>query len=167
MLSALRTFATLTVLLVLLVIAGVWGWHNATKPFPHRAHAQACAATVVHKGQRISPVDVTVSVLNASNRDGLADRTLNDLEKHHFGAGNTGNAPRHAKVTNAQIWTEDPHNPAVRLVASWLPHATVVKRNSGATGITVVVGEGFTKVRGGKSSLRVNHDATICGPVID
>lgn len=167
MLSVLRTFATLAVLLVLIVIAGVWGWHNATKPFPHRAHAQACAASVVHKGQRIRPVDVTVSVLNASHRDGLADRTLNALEKHHFGAGNTGNAPKHAKVGTAQVWTDDPHNPAAQLVASWLPHATVVKRNGGATGITVVVGEGFTTVHGGKSSIMATRDATVCGPVID
>lgn len=167
MLSGLRTFATMTVLIALIAVAAVWGWHAVTQPFPSRIKAQACTATQVHAGDQISPVDVTVSVFNASQREGLADRTLTDLEKHHFGGGDTGNAPKNTSVGNVQIWTSDPSNPAVRLVRTWLPHARVIKKASGAAGVTVVVGQGFTKVGGGKSSIKVLQDATICSPVLD
>lgn len=167
MLSGLRTFATMATLVVLIVVAGLWGWHNAIKPFPSRAKASACTTTQVQKGDQISPVDVTVSVLNASGREGLAERTLTDLEKHHFGAGSTGNAPKNTSVGNVQIWTSEPGNPAVRLVQSWLPHARVVKKSAATPGVTVVVGQNFTKVAGGKTQMTVAHDDTICSPVLD
>jgi len=167
MLSGLRTFATMTVLVAMIVVAGLWGWHAATRPFPSRAKAQSCTTTQLHAGDQISPVDVTVSILNASNRGGLAELTLTDMEKHQFGAGTTGNAPASASVRNVEIWAPDPSNPAVQLVHTWLPQARVVKRASPAAGVTVVVGPNFSRVGNGKASLKVSKDATICSPVLD
>lgn len=164
----LRSATTLTVLLVLLIVFALLGWHWATRPFPARAAAQLCVDRPYDAGDKLSPSDITVSVLNASDRVGLAGRTLSALELHHFGVGDQANAPKHATVPRLQIWTEDPHSPAVHLVARWLPHPTIIKRASSLPGITVVVGQGFTNVKAkGPDSVRASTAGTVCSPIVD
>ena len=59
---------------------------------------------------------MTVSVYNASDRVGLAERTMAEFEDQGFGAGKVGNAPKGTVVHYAQVWTDDPPDPAVQLV---------------------------------------------------
>jgi hypothetical protein len=106
-----------------------------------------------------------VSVFNASDRVGLAERTLAAFQDQGFGTGDVGNAPKSARVRYAQIWADDPTNPAVRLVASRLGHhvKVVAKKHSGA-GVIVMVGAQFMKLVQGKQSTKVTAATTICSP---
>jgi hypothetical protein len=164
-LPGLKSLATLAVLAVVLVVGAVWGWKSLTKPFPPRVKAAVCTDTHVAAGQKVAPVDVTVSVLNASAREGLASRTMDDLTNTGFGQGDEANVK--ANIGPVQIWASDPKNPAVRLVKSWLPHAKVVKKSYDAPGVVVVVGQSFSTVRGGVKQVTSAEATTICSPVVD
>lgn len=161
----IKTVLTLAVLGVLVLLGVVWGWSSLTTPFPHQATPQVCNATTVQPGDRVSAPKVTVSVYNASERVGLAERTMSAFENQGFGPGEVGNAPKSASVLYAQVWTQDPHNPAVQLVKSRLgPRARIVTHKSKGPGVTVMVGPHFAKLVQGKQSTKVTQAATICSP---
>jgi hypothetical protein len=108
---------------------------------------------------------VTVSVYNASDRSGLAARTMSGFEDMGFGVGHVGNAPKGTSILYAQIWTQDRHNPAVQLVASRLgPRAHIIDQEPKGPGVTVLVGPKFTKLVQGKQSTKVSEATTICSP---
>jgi hypothetical protein len=160
-----KTLLTLAVLAVLLLAGVTWGWSALTQPFPHKATTQVCYATDLQPGDRVSAPKVTVSVFNASERGGLAERTMAAFEDQGFGAGDVGNAPKDSVVHYAQIWTKDRRDPAVRLVASRLgPHASIVSKKHSGHGVIVMVGAQFDKLVEGKSSIKVTEPTTICSP---
>lgn len=165
--TGLRTLVVLVGVALLLVLAGAWGWHEMTRPLPGKADAAVCTDTTVHAHEHVFPAQVVVTVLNASKREGLAGRTSSALTDEGFTAASSGNAPRNASVKRAQIWTSDPSNPAVRLVASWLHKPTIVKRPTTLPGVVVVVGQGFSKVSGGVKQVTAAKDTTICSPPVD
>jgi hypothetical protein len=165
--QAAKTAATLGVMCVLLVIVGVWGWNAATEPFPGKTDPPICVATSIDAGEQVFPQQVTVSVYNASDRNGLAGRTIDLLVDDGFHAGGTGNAPRNVRVAYAEIWTPTPAGPDVRLVASRLGKATdVVRREGVGAGVTVVVGDDFEMLARGKKSVVAEEDAEICSPPV-
>ena len=142
-----------------------WGWSAMTSPFPHAAKDLACVQTTLPAGERVAAPDVTVSVFNASDRVGLAEATMSSFEDQGFGAGKVGNAPKGTTVFYAQVWTQQPRDPAVRLVLSRLgPHASVSRHASKGPGVTVMVGAQFTKLVPGKSSVRANQSTQVCSP---
>jgi hypothetical protein len=160
-----KTILTLAVLAVLLLAGVAWGWASLTHPFPHQAAPQACYPTELRPGDRVAAPKVTISVYNASERVGLAERTMAAFEDQGFGPGDVGNAPKDADVLYAQIWTKDRHNPAVQLVASRLgPHAHIISRKEKGAGVTVLVGPQFKKLVQGKQSTKVTQPTTICSP---
>jgi len=161
----LKTLLTLGVLAVLLLVGVTWGWSAMTTPFPHTADAKVCIPTTVEPGDRVAAPKVTISVYNASDRVGLADRTMASFEAQGFGAGKVANAPKGTVVNYAQVWTHEPRNPAVRLVLSRLgPKAHVLGKDPMGPGVTVMVGAGFGKPVDGKSSIKVTQTAQICSP---
>jgi hypothetical protein len=160
-----KTVLTLAVLAVLVLVGVTWGWSAMTTPFPHKAEPKDCYPTSLQPGDRVSPPMVTVSVYNASERSGLATRTMSGFEDMGFGLGHVGNAPKATSVRYAQIWTQDRQNPAVRLVASRLgPHAHIIDHEPKGPGVTVLVGPTFTKLVQGKQSTKVSEATTICSP---
>lgn len=160
-----KTMLTLSVLSVLLLVGIAWGWSSMTSPFPQKADSRACFPTTVQAGDRVSAPKVTVSVFNASDRVGLAERTMSAFEDQGFGPGKVGNAPKDAKVIYAQVWTSDPADPAVQLVKSRLgPRAHFKNLSHGGPGVVVMVGPQFTKLVPGKASIKVTSTATICSP---
>jgi hypothetical protein len=167
MLPQARTAVTLLVLCVLLVVGGAWGWSAATKPFPEKAEAPVCVDRTIAAGERVYPEQVTVSVLNAGTREGLAGRTMQLLEDDGFAPGHLDNAPPGTDVAQAEIWTSDPSSPAVALVASRLGRGTeVVRRDSSAPGVVVVVGDDFTDLSKGRKSVVAEEDTQICIPPV-
>jgi hypothetical protein len=159
----IKTVLTLAVLAVLVLV--VWGWSALTHPFPHTAAPKVCYPTSLQPGDRVSAPKVTVSVFNASERSGLAERTMSSFEDQGFGSGSVGNAPKGTVVVYAQVWTEDRHNPAVRLVISRLgPRAHVIEHKPKGPGVTVLVGPKFTQLVQGKQSTKVTEATTICSP---
>ena len=92
--ARLRTAITLAALAVLMLLGVTWGWAQITKPFPGKVDAAICVDTAYRAGDELFVQDVTVSVLNASAREGLAGRTLQDLHDVGFAEGQTANAPK-------------------------------------------------------------------------
>ena len=165
MTAHLRTGLTLVVLAVLLLVGALWGWKALSSPFPKAAPAPKCISVQLQKGDHLRASQVTVSVLNGGTRDGLAERTMSTFEDQGFGAGDVGNAPQGTHVPFAQVWTQHPQDPAVRLVASRLgPQAHVVKRKVKGSGVVVVVGDGFKKLVAGESSIKLTQDYALCSP---
>jgi LytR cell envelope-related transcriptional attenuator len=160
-----KTLLTLAVLAVLAMVAVTWGWSALTSPFPHTARQSSCLTTTLQPGDRVSAPKLIVSVFNASDRVGLAERTMSEFENQGFGPGDVGNAPKGTVVQFAQVWNKDPHNPAVRLVVSRLGRlAHVIKKTHSGPGIVVVVGSRFQKLVPGRSSVQVTRPTTICSP---
>jgi hypothetical protein len=160
-----KTALTLAVLAVLVMGGVAWGLSAVSSPFPHRASQQACYPTTLQPGDRVSAPKVTVSVFNASDRIGLAERTMTAFENQGFGAGDVGNAPKKAVVHYAQVWTTSRSDPAVKLVLSRLGNgARVVHRQHSGTGIVVMVGAQFDKLVSGKASIKVKKPTTVCEP---
>lgn len=162
-----RSAATLAVLGSIMVVWLLWGYTQTTKPFPSRAAAPVCTTVPVAARERVRPADVSVTVLNAGTRQGLAGRTMQLFIDAGFGEGDGGNAPEGTQVDDAQIWTDDPTNPAVRLIASRIAGAEIVERQTTSAAVTVVVGDGFEALRPGRKAARATEDTTVCGPAPD
>jgi hypothetical protein len=163
--ARLRSAATLVVLVVVMLTGVAWAWSSVTKPFPEREKAATCVTHPVSKGDKVYPDQVTVSVLNAGTREGLADRTMTDLVTAGLDRGETDNAPDDADVTGAQIWAADGNDPAVKLVISYLGKAAkVVHRDPLLPGVNVIVGDDFSGPVKGRTWVLARESSTVCGP---
>lgn len=168
MTASTKSALTLGGLLLLTVLGAVWGWHAFTKPFPQEAEPAVCHDVTINAGSELRPREVTVSVYNASNRVGLASRTMDALKDKGFGVGHTGNAPAGTRVANVQIWTTDASAPDVALVRSYLGKgATVENRVPMGAGVTVVVGARFDALSKGRQFVVAKDDAVVCRPAGD
>jgi hypothetical protein len=164
--ARLRTLITLVALLVLMLVGVTWGWAQMTKPFPGKVDAPICVDTTYREGDQLSVQDVTVSVLNASGREGLASNTMARLVTDGFAEGQTGNAPKSTTVAGvAEIWVDEVPNAAARLLRARLGKVPVVARpDVNYPGIVVVVGDAFTDLRQGPESVVLKADAVVCSP---
>jgi len=166
--ARLKSLLTLGVLGVLLVVAGAWGISALTKPFPGSADPPLCVDVAFGEGERIFRGDVTVSVLNAGTRNGLAGLTMDLFVDAGFAEGQEGNANEGPQVENVEIWTEDPRHPAVRLVAGQLGEdVKVVRRDPTTAGVQVVVGDEFEDLVNGPRKIVAQSDVEVCGPTSD
>ena len=148
----MRTTVTLLGLGLLLAVAGVWGWNATMKPLPAKVDsARLRADTPIAAGEKVYPQQVTVSVYNAGRREGLAGRTMQLLKDAGFTQGSAGNAPA-AKVGTVAIWTTEPEDPDVLLVASYFGKDVEIERRDGpGVGVNVVVGDKFTALAEGRA----------------
>jgi hypothetical protein len=166
--ARLRSAATLVGLAILLLVAVAWGWSSLSEPFPEGDEVATCSSTTVDEGEKVYPDQVAVSVLNAGNREGLANRTMTELVDAGFGKGELGNAPEDADVQGVEIWSADLKNPAVQLVRSYLgKDAKLVRRDPQLPGVNVIVGEDFPGVTKGRKSVAAREKTTICTPPAD
>ncbi|WP_337191524.1 LytR C-terminal domain-containing protein [Nocardioides flavescens] len=165
--ARLRTLITLGALAVLLLGGVLWGFAQVTAPFPGKAEAPLCVDTSYAAGETLYPQDVTVSVLNASRREGLAGRTMQQFVDAGFAQGQISNAPEGTDVAAVEIWTDEPQDPAARLVRSRLgPVPVRADDRSPVVGVTIVVGDGFTELSDGKASIALTAPTTVCSPPV-
>ena len=108
-------------------------------------------------------------MLNASGREGLAGRTLQDLQDVGFAEGQTDNAPKGTALTTAsEIWVDDVDNPGAKLLRARLGKIPVVAHPEvDYAGIIVVVGDTFGELRQGPQSVVLTDDAVVCSPPVE
>ena len=165
--QAARSGLTLAGLALLVALGGLLGWAALTQPFPEKTTPPKCVATSVSPGEKVFPSQVTVSVFNASGRNGLASSTMAALVDAGFAEGDTGNAPSSTRVARVQIWAPSPLSPDVRLVKSRLgPTTPVVRKDGPGAGVNVMIGDGFTRLAKGPPSLKATEEAEICSPPV-
>lgn len=165
MARGVRTAITLAVLCVALAVAGFWGWSAAMKPLPAKVDTPVCVEKEVPAGTKVFPQDVTVSVYNAGDREGLAGRTMQLFTEDGFAEGNSGNV--NAQVAVVQIWTLEPDSPAVELVASRLgENVEIERRNPPGVGVVVVVGDQFEDLVEGNRAVVAEADTEVCSPPV-
>ena len=166
--DGVRTALTLGVLVLVMVVAGAWGWRALTEPLPDNAPTPLCTDTTVTAGTEVFRDQVAVSVFNGSSRARLAAATLEQLGERGFVGADTGNAPK--PLARTQIWAADPKNPAVVLVKRQFKKARVVAGTEVdgeplGRGVIVVLGQGFTTLRAKEvESVKARTDATFCSP---
>lgn len=166
--ARLRTAITLGFLLVLLLGGVAWGWSQVSEPFPGKVDAPICVDTDYAAGEELAVQDVTVSVVNASAREGLAARTLQQLEDAGFASGQIANAPPGTTVTTpAEIWTSEQGVEAAKLLRRYVGKVPVrTDVVNPAAGITLVVGDAFGEVGQGPPALTLKQDTTVCSPPV-
>jgi LytR cell envelope-related transcriptional attenuator len=166
--SRVRSGLTLMVLLSILGLGATWGWSTVSKPLP-KAQAEPagpCRTLNVTQGGKVRPQDVVVSVYNASERAGLAQRTLGQFIDDGFGEGEADNAPGNAGVENAEIWSANAEDPAVQLVASRLTGVEIIEGPQLGPGVVVLVGDEFPDdLAKGATFVTAQGNAEICAPV--
>ena len=106
-------------LAVLFVASVAWAWSQVTDPFPEPLEVAKCTDQPVQVGERIRPQQVLVSVLNGSERNGLAGDTMDKLAGFGFGEGDKATLGPATASAAAVVWGKA-DDPAVRLVASYL-----------------------------------------------
>ena len=144
----LLTAVTLVVLVGLVAAGGYYGYQALFAPVGSAAaggpDGQACEAGL-RKGETVRTRDVTVTVLNAGTRSGLASQVQEQLVERGFIAGGTDNAPDGQRVRFVRVLAPSRQDPAARLVAAQFGKQTLVQR-SGADfgpGVDVVVGDRY------------------------
>lgn len=160
-----RSAITLAVLAVLFVIGVAWAWSSVTEPFPEPEEQPACVESSFAAGDRVTPGNVLVNVLNASKTEGLAGETMDALVRKGFAEGSRGNTAAPTSRSGVVIWTTDPDGPAAALLKTYFgPGTEIVEQATAEPGITVVVGEGFPGVKDGKKGVKAADDSYVCSP---
>lgn len=163
---------TLGILVMLCLFGLIFGLKTVTAGFPklEATPESKCDDRPINAGDKVRVGEVTVSVLNAGSASGGASKALTQLVERGFGQGSTGNAPKGTKVAKAEVWAEDPKNPAVRLVARQFGPGTKVVTDKGnqGPGVVVVVGDELSELNpNAPKVVRAGADTTICSPPLD
>jgi LytR cell envelope-related transcriptional attenuator len=150
----LTTGLTLVVLVAVVCVMAVWGYHAATAPLPSTtkdtATASACPSGQKQKVTRyVRRADITVSVYNSGRRKGRAQDTMNELEAAGFRPGEVNNAPQGVAARRAVVYTTNAiDDPAARLLALTLGKKTKVVHTEDdlGPGFDVVIGDRFNHI---------------------
>jgi hypothetical protein len=163
------TAVTMTVLVALLVVAGLVGWNTLsssddTSASGHQGRHKRCAAGL-EKGDVVHSSEVRVSVYNAGTRDGLAGRVQDKLAAREFLRGAVSNAPAgFGGVQSVRVLARKANDPAARLVARQFGPRTVVQptRNDLGPGVDVVIGNQFSGLVDAPQQVRATASGSGC-----
>lgn len=164
------TALTLVVLTGILVVGAVVGVRSLFAPLPSDESGEVAAPAAsgcnpdLRAGERVRSKEVAVSVYNASNRGGLAERTRNQLEKRGFLPGEVGNAPAGLDVQSVRVLAPSRKDPAARLVARQFGGKRLIQvtdENYGP-GVDVVVGSDFDGLVDARKRIKAKVDGSGC-----
>ena len=127
----LLTAVTLLVLLALVGLGGYYGYRELFAPVGDdrtaRSRGEKGCEAGLRKGETVRTRDVTVSVLNAGTRSGLAGQVQEELVGRGFIAGAADNAPDDQQVRFVRILAPSSKDPAARLVAAQFGPKTYIQ----------------------------------------
>jgi len=145
----LLTAVTLLVLVGLVGVGGYYGYKALFAPVEDDAvtaspGGRSCEDGL-RKGETVRTRDVTVTVLNAGSRSGLAGQVQERLVGRGFLAGTTDNAPDGTSVRFVRVLAPSKKDPAARLVAAQFGKGTYIQRSRDdlGPGVDVIVGDRF------------------------
>jgi len=165
------TTVTMSVLILLLVVAGLVGWNALSGPVDEDPDAGASASSSpscdpgLRKGEIVRTREVTVSVFNAGTRSGLAGQTQAELVARKFIQGETANAPAgFAAVRFVRVLAPTVQDPAARLVARQFGRHTLVQatKDDLGPGVDVIVGNEFVGLVKAPDRLRATAPGSGC-----
>jgi hypothetical protein len=160
---------TLGVAAVVLVLGAFAGFRLLTSSADTADPAPTCTNKTVAKGGKLPSNMVKVSVYNASNRSGLANRVTINLQTNGFLGGTIGNSDSAAKPKRVAILTSDRADPRVRLVARQFKDKVDYAKPDieGATGVVVVVGDDYRGLKKkAPTTIRSDREISACVPAV-
>ncbi|WP_229054703.1 LytR C-terminal domain-containing protein [Aeromicrobium sp. Leaf350] len=166
-----RTWNLLTSLVAIAVFAGgaLIGWNLLTAK-ADTGGGPTCTERSVATGEPLTPNLVQVNVLNASGRSGLANRVSINLQRYGFLAGTIDNTTSQIPVDHVAIFTDDPEDPMVQLVAQQfqVPPQIVAPDVKIGDGVTVVVGPNYTDLNPAPpTEIAATRDVNVCVPLVE
>ncbi len=155
----LRTPVTLAVLLVVLGYGAWWGYKSVlTVPV---STANACVSQTL---SQLLPTQVTVRVLNGGDTKGLASEVAKNLKARGYKVSTIGNT--NEVIATPVIVGATVDSPAVKLVASNFPSATLRADNRNDGTVDVLIGQNNASLMpsAGFSSAMPLPGGTACLP---
>ncbi|EFQ81965.1 hypothetical protein HMPREF0063_12872 [Aeromicrobium marinum DSM 15272] len=167
-----RPHPYLTLLAAVLVMgAGVLlGVRMLTSAGEAQVAAPTCTDRAVATGEPLTPNLVQVNVLNASGREGQANRVTINLQRRGFLEGAIANSTSAVEVPNVTILTSDPEDPRVQLVAQQFVGEIAYAEPDIPVedGVTVIIGDGYQDLNPeAPTEIVSTRDLAICVPIID
>jgi regulation of enolase protein 1 (concanavalin A-like superfamily) len=145
-----RPLPALICLLALVLLTTIVWWRVVHREDATRANAAASTQATCSVGKTVlpNPATVTVSVLNATQRAGLARATAQTLQQRGFKVSSFGNDTPTARVTGvAEIRYTADQKLAAQLLSYYFPTAKQVALGTASTGkLTVSLGTTFSKI---------------------
>ena len=154
---------------VVFVVGLVLGVQMLIAKPPQAPEAATCEPRSVAEGEPLTSNLVTVNVFNASKTSGLANRVNINLQRNGFLGGQVGNSSSAAKPAPVTILTNDVKDPRVKLVAAQFQDkvAYAVPDVTVKEGVVIVIGDGFTKLKGKAArSIVADKAVTTCVPIV-
>jgi hypothetical protein len=166
-----RTTSLLTTGVAVAVFAGsgVVGWNLLTAA-ADTDRGPTCTERHVAPGEALTPNLVQINVLNASGRSGLANRVSINLQRYGFLAGSIDNSESQIPVDHVAIFTDDPEDPMVQLVAQQFQVVPQIVAPDIPLddGVTVVVGPSYTDLNPTPpTEIAASRDVDVCVPIVD
>jgi hypothetical protein len=164
-----KSALTLTVAVLVFVVGGLVGFRLLTSSADTATAAPACTPSTVAKGKPLASNLVTVNVFNASNRSGLANRVLINLQANGFLGGQIANSTSKTTPKRVAILTNDRKDPRVRLVAKQFADKVSYAEPDIKVedGVVVVVGDDYTGLKDKTpTTIRSTKNLRVCEPVV-
>lgn len=148
-------------LLILVVVAGLWGYQAMTAP-PPPPYVAPCVERPVPDGKLTSDL-VSVRVFNASNKRGKAAEVSQQLKRQGFTVTRVANADQ--KQQKSVVIGGSPDSPLVQLVAAQFNGFDVQGDNRKDGTVEVRIGQDYdSMIATAPTELQVNA-ASLCLPV--
>ncbi|MFT4299722.1 MAG: LytR C-terminal domain-containing protein [Aeromicrobium sp.] len=155
---------------VMFVGGAMVGWNLLTQKPETTDPGPSCTDHHVAAGENLTANLIEVDVLNASGRSGLANRVSINLQRHGFLAGSIANSTSEIPIDQVAIFTEDPEDPLVQLVAQQFqvtPQIVAPDVKIG-DGVTVVVGPNYTDLNeAAPTEITASRDVDVCVPDLE
>ncbi|KAA1425063.1 LytR family transcriptional regulator [Mumia zhuanghuii] len=167
----LRTFLTLSVLTVILIggtYSGVRLLFAEAPGLPDADDVSSCRNRTLEPGEQLTTSQVSVNVLNAGGRSGLANRTMINLEGIGFIRGTVGNAPADTRVANVRVVARDPKRADARLVGAQFKGKVQYTKGTpeDEASVAVYIGTDFKGLKKTPTpAVKAKARFTMCAPV--